>query len=562
LHYIAGFSGVLFLIAVLLSHIACGPSLKTSAKRLNQDLYLFEESVLSNEKSFDIKHVIGDIVSRMDNGDRYRPLYISNPYDQSVFPLDMASPEIIWEDEFPRSSMWLIRIRFAGKEKSIYFLTGQKRWQPDRRVWETIKEHSIEKKAAITIVGIDPKNSFEVSTKGRLSISTARERVDASIFYQHMPLPFAYAQRHPELSRWLLGDVSSYENPPVVMKELPVCGNCHSFSRGGRVLGMDMDYNRDKGAYLLTPVKRQILLTESDFITWNDFRRWDNARSMGLFSSISPDGDYVISTVKEKSFFALIDDLDFSQFFFPIKGFIAYYSRKEKAFFSLPGADDPDYVQTCPTWSPDGKFIVFSRAKVDKRLVDAMGDRRVLETGPDVRIDDLNRKYQIRFDLYRLPFNNGKGGMPEPVIGASNNGKSNYFPRYSPDGKWIVFTQAETGLAIQPESKLHIIPAQGGVAKKMRCNRDIMNSWHSWSPNSRWLVFTSKINTPFTELFLTHVDENGGDSPPVLLSRFNSRGYASIVPEFVSLKREDFQEMKLAATDHMLHGERSIETGR
>ena len=35
---------------------------------------------------------------------------------------------------------------------------------------------------------------------------------------------------------------------------------------------------------------------------------------------------------------------------------------------------------------------------------------------------------QIQYNLYRIPFNDGKGGQPEPILGASNNGMSNNFP--------------------------------------------------------------------------------------------------------------------------------------
>jgi hypothetical protein len=329
------------------------------------------------------------------------------------------------------------------------------------------------------------------------------------------------------------------------MEKLPVCGNCHSFSRDGKIFGMDMDYKKDKGAYVLTAVRENISITGDDFISWNDFQRSDKSKSMGLFSMISPDGRHVISTVKETSFFSMIPDINFSQFFFPIRGLIACYSIKEQRFFSLPGADDPDYVQTCPAWSPDGKYIVYARAKVNKKLLVVVGDKGYFDIERGVRISDLNKKYKIRFDLYRIPFNGGKGGAPKPLIGASQNGKSNYFPRFSPDGKWIIFTRSETGLAIQPDSKLYIVPAKGGIARKLSCNTDIMNSWHSWSPNSRWLIFTSKINTPFTEIFLTHINENGNDSPPVLLSRFNSDRLACIVPEFVNFKHQDIREIKL-----------------
>ena len=535
----------LIMAGMLAGFIACSAYNELVLKGLDENIYLCDASLTEKDDKLDMKNAVEDIVSAMNDHKYFPQLDIIHPCHGAVFPEDIASPEIIWEDSCPDSQLWLIIVDFKNMKHAIYFLTDQNRWTPNRHIWDIIKANSTGKRAVITILGFKRGKTFEITAKDDITISTSQDKLGAPIFYLHMPLPFAYAQRHPELSMWFLGDVSSYDKPRVVMENLPICGNCHSFSRDGKIFGMDMDYREDKGAYALAPVKEHILLTEETFITWNDFRGSGKTKSMGLFSKISPDGKYVISTVKEQSFFALINELDFSQFFFPIRGHIAYYSRKEKKFFPLPGADDPNYVQTCPEWSPDGKFIVFSRAKVNKELIDVMGNKNCLEIGPNIRIEDLNKRYQIRFDLYRIPFNHGKGGVPEPLPGASNNGKSNYFPRYSPDGKWIVFTQCDSGLAIQPESKLHIIPAQGGVARKMRCNTDIMNSWHSWSPNSRWLVFTSKLRSPYTELFLTHIDEDGKDSPPVLLSRFNSGRYAALVPEFVNIQSGGLKEIKL-----------------
>ncbi|MCD4677210.1 MAG: hypothetical protein K8S18_14630, partial [Desulfobacula sp.] len=97
----------------------------------------------------------------------------------------------------------------------------------------------------------------------------------------------------------------------------------------------------------------------------------------------------------------------------------------------------------------------------------------------------------------------------------------------------------------QQDSKLFIIPAAGGKAKKMSCNLSRVNSWHTWSPNSKWLAFVSKENTPFTELFLTHVDEQGNDSPPVLLKRFNKTGYAINVPEFANMSSKAIKRIAL-----------------
>jgi tetratricopeptide (TPR) repeat protein len=68
----------------------------------------------------------------------------------------------------------------------------------------------------------------------------------------------------------------------------------------------------------------------------------------------------------------------------------------------------------------------------------------------------------------------------------------------------------------------------------LAANTQRMNSWHSWSPNGRWLVFSSKANSPYTQLFLTHMDAQGESSPPVLLARFTGPDRAANIPEFVN----------------------------
>jgi Tol biopolymer transport system component len=44
-----------------------------------------------------------------------------------------------------------------------------------------------------------------------------------------------------------------------------------------------------------------------------------------------------------------------------------------------------------------------------------------------------------------------------------------------------------------------------------------MNSWHSWSPDGRWLVFSSKEHSDYTQLYLTRITGKGEASPPVWL---------------------------------------------
>ncbi len=453
-------------------------------------------------------------------------LTVHYPFDEAVFPPEIAAPTFRWKDSNEESDAWLVHVEFPDAQEAISVERLNQQWTPSESQWETIRRRSLSSRAEVTVLGVRRARQSRILSSARISISTSPDEVGAPIFYREVNLPFRDAVNDPSQIRWRFGDVSSPQRPPVVLQNLPVCGNCHSFSADGKVLGMDVDYASDKGSYAILPVSQEMVLEPNKIITWSDFRSEDDEITLGLLSQVSPDGKYVASTVKDDSVFLPTPDLTFSQLFFPIKGIVGIYSRDDKTFQALPGANDPQFVQSNPVWSPGGKWIVFARSK-------AYRPERKTQMSREECEELVKNRRPFLFDLYRVPFNDGNGGIAEPLTGASVNGMSNYFARFSPDGKWIVFCKAKSYMLLQPDSELYIIPSNGGEARRLRCNTSRMNSWHSWSPNGRWMVFSSKVFSPYTQLFLTHLDDAGNSTPPVLLENFTQAGRAANIPEFV-----------------------------
>ena len=464
-------------------------------------------------------------------GEAAGQLEIKYPLDETLFPPEIVAPTFLWNDATQGVESWKVMLRFAGEDTLLRFDASEPRWRPSEADWAVIKRKSTGRDAEVAIVGVRGRD--QVTSAAMVRIRTSTDPVGDSIFYREVPLPFIDAVQDPSRIRWRLGSVDTEERPTIVLEDLPVCGNCHSFSKDGSVLGLDVDYGNDKGAYAVLPVSKEMVLDDEKIITWSDYRRDDGEATFGLLSQVSPDGRYVISTVKDRAVFVATPEIAFSQLFFPIKGILAVYDREKRTFKPLPGADDPQYVQSNPTWSPDGKYVVFARTKVYRRDV-VTNATSVLLSEKDVP-EFIENREPFKFDLYRVPFNDGKGGKAEPIEGASQNGKSNYFAEFSPDGKWIVFCKAENYMLLMPDSELYIIPAEGGEARRLRANTPLMNSWHSFSSNGRWLVFSSKANTPYTQLFLTHIDEEGNSTPPVVLERFTGEDRAANIPEFVPI---------------------------
>jgi Flp pilus assembly protein TadD len=530
---------------------------------------------------------------------------IAYPVDGSIFPPEITPPTFLWRDSSAAAKHWRIEVSFkshanvirveargelmhmgevdpqASPGNELPQLTAEqavtRTWKPIGGTWAEIKRLSVKFPATIKIEGFTDENSKVPVSSGSVTISTSEEPVGAPIFYRDVPLiTVPNAEKAPiqplptsaiPLIKWRLRNIGEPQSR-TVMEKLYTCANCHSFSGDGKTMGIDMDGPKnDKGLYALVPVSKNTVIRNQDMIRWSSFRENEKERTseaavkrFGFMSQVSPDGRYVVTSIgppalgnahqnknpdfvpglSDRLFSITYNDTSFIQVFYPTRGILALYDRKEEKLRPLPGADDPRFVQTSAFWSPDGRYLIFSRAEAR--------DSYPPGAAMPKHANDPNET-QIQYDLYRIPFNGGKGGKAEPVTGASGNGMSNSFPKVSPDGRWIVFVQCRNGLLMRPDSRLYIVPFTGGKARLMRCNTSLMNSWHTFSPNGRWLAFSSKARSPYTQLMLTYIDAQGNDSPAILVDNTTAANRAVNIPEFVNVAADGLENIDPQATE-------------
>jgi hypothetical protein len=92
----------------------------------------------------------------------------------------------------------------------------------------------------------------------------------------------------------------------------------------------------------------------------------------------------------------------------------------------------------------------------------------------------------------------------------------------------------------QPTSDLYVMDIETGAYRKAPINSEYAEAWHSWSSNSRWIVFSSKrAGGVFTRILISHVDAYGQPSKPFLLPQksplfYDSCYYVYNMPELIA----------------------------
>lgn len=170
--------------------------------------------------------------------------------------------------------------------------------------------------------------------------------------------------------------------------------------------------------------------------------------------------------------------------------------------------NQPDEFEIFPFWAPDGKWLYYCSAHFEY-LNDTVSETEAIQ-----------RAQEIKYSIYRKPFNlqTRRFGPREMVFDAAGMDKSATLPRISPDGRWLLFSLGGWGCfhIWHRDADLWLMDLTTMQARPLaECNSDNVESYHSFSSNGRWIIFSSRRDDGvFTRPFIAHIDKNGHGTKP------------------------------------------------
>lgn len=324
----------------------------------------------------------------------------------------------------------------------------------------------------------------------------------------------AYRLIEPSYEGWKFMGIysrklASFEEKAVVRNSATGggCVNCHNF-QGGHAERM-MFHARGKGGGTVFKNGQDVRLLNLTTLGPN---------RQGVYPAWHPDGRYLCfsSNSTHQSF--------------PLTGSqpIEVYDTSSDLILMDTATDSvttyapiyrPDEMETFPAWSPDGRILYYCSA-------------------PQIE-DVAENRAQVHYSLKAVRFEDGAfTGGPWTVFASDTLSVS--FPRVY--DKWLLFTVSAYGTfpIWHKEADLWLMDLEDGSIRPVdELNSDDTESYHSWSSNGRWIVFSSRrIDGRYTRLYFSHFDGEGHFTKPFLLPQ-EEPGHNTLrlksynIPEFV-----------------------------
>lgn len=345
-------------------------------------------------------------------------------------------------------------------------------------------------------------------------IYVAEEPVDKYLAYRLIEPGYALWNQMGIYQR----DLESYEESAIYENKMTGynCVNCHSFCNRNPEQMLFHMRGKTAGTVLLNQEHMDFLNTKAE-----------QTMSALVYPFWHPSGKYIAFSVNKTT-----QDMHPTQRteVYDTASDVVVYDIEKRAILSAPEIFTQGSFETFPTFSPDGKTLYYCSA-------------------PACPMPDSIR--QLKYSLCRLSFDASSGTFGSTVdtlYNACLTGKSISFPRVSPDGNHVLCTISGYGTfpIWHKDADLYLIDLKtrkGHYPEAL--NSDDTESYHTWSSNGRWIVFSSRrLDGLYTRPFFAYMNESGEISKPFLLPQKKTKYYTALmksynIPEFITGKVEN-----------------------
>lgn len=311
------------------------------------------------------------------------------------------------------------------------------------------------------------------------------------------------------------------------------CVNCHNYQNyGGHTMLFHVRANMG-GTLIAKDGKIEKINFKCDSILGNAvYPSWHPKKNYVVFSS-NQTGQAFHTLDAEK-----IEVLDYGSD-------LIFYNADTHEVSNILKTDGA--METFPCWAPDGKKIYFCQA--DMPVMAALSD--------SLKINFVLSNYRsIKYNIMSVTFdeNTMSFGEPQMEVNCEEMGKSATVPRVSPDGKYLLFTLGDFGqFHIWHKSSDQYVKnlLTGEVYPLKEANSSDVDSYHSWSSNGRWIVFSSRRDDgSFSRPYITYFDKTGRAHKAFMLPQEDPMSNVMLlksynVPEFtcepVSYSSQEFK---------------------
>ncbi len=286
-----------------------------------------------------------------------------------------------------------------------------------------------------------------------------------------------------------------YENNRSYEEKNNHCINCHNYKNYST---QDMLFHvraNHGGTIMIQNGKaKKVQIKDSTIITAGVYPSWHPTKDLVAFSTNKTGQTFHLYHPEKIEVMDEASDL------------LLYNPGKNEVKHILRTRND---METFPNWSPDGKTLYYCNCELDKVLD--------LETMPDSMIArEIALRYKlIKYSLKKVDFDpqTQTFGEPQMVVDAPAKGKSITLPRVSPDGRYVLYTEGDYGQfhIWHKSSDLWVKDLQADTCYALKpANSKDVDSYHTWSSNGRWIVFSSRRDDGnYTRPYIAYFDKNG-----------------------------------------------------